>query len=87
MKKKRFSKTLNLGILVKNMDFYLDIGNVFEKLPDIENSLQVDTRTTLSFIEGYICFKDEKLITCFFITREILFFLENHCSSRSKSPR
>ena len=50
----------------------VDIRNVFEKLPDIENSLKVETRMTSTFIAGYICCKNERIdhekYTSFLIT-------------------
>ena len=42
-----------------------DICNTFENLPDLENSMQEDTKMTLTYIAGYICRKPMKRMVVF----------------------
>ena len=50
------------------------IWNVFEKLLDLENSLQEETKMALSYIAGYICHKDKWIDDTFFIMRNKVVF-------------
>ena len=49
-----------------------DICNVFENLPELEYSLQEDTKVVLICIAGYIFHKDERLMTQFFIMKNMI---------------
>ena len=51
------------------------VCNVFENLPELENFLQEDTKTAITYVAGYICHKFERIHETFFIKRNKVVFL------------